>query len=40
MIQDILSFATLGLALYALFYKFFPKKKKNNKSCGDDCQCH
>jgi hypothetical protein len=39
MIQEILAFATLGLAVFFLFKKFLFKKKKSKK-CGDDCACH
>ncbi|PWA06582.1 FeoB-associated Cys-rich membrane protein [Flavobacterium psychrotolerans] len=41
MIQEILAFVTLGIALAFLFKKFFFKKKKTDKNCGsDDCACH
>lgn len=40
MVQEILAFVTLGIALAFLFKKFFFKKKKS-KNCGsDDCDCH
>jgi hypothetical protein len=40
MIQDILTYLTLGIAVAFLVKKFFYKKKKTNKNCGDDCNCH
>lgn len=41
MIQEILAFLALGVALLFLVKKFFFKKKKSNKNCGDnDCGCH
>ena len=39
MIQYILIYITLGIAVAFLFKKFFLKKKKTNKNCGDDCNC-
>jgi hypothetical protein len=40
-IQEIIAFAALGIALAFLFKKFFLKKKKSEKNCGDDdCGCH
>ena len=39
MIQEILVFITLAVAVAFLFRKFFFKKKKNDKNCGDDCNC-
>jgi len=42
-IQNILVFSTLGLALYFLAKKYIlPTKKKSNKACGGDdgCGCH
>jgi hypothetical protein len=42
MLQDILTYITLGIAVAFLIKKFFIKKKKNksDKNCGDDCNCH
>jgi hypothetical protein len=40
MYQEILSFIALGIALGFLCKKFFFKKKKSDKNCGDDCNCH
>ena len=40
MIQEILSYLTLGIAIVFLVRKFFFKKKKNDKNCGEDCNCH
>lgn len=41
MIQEILAFLALGIALAFLIKKFFFKKKKSKKNCGDDdCGCH
>jgi hypothetical protein len=40
MIQEILTYITLGIAVAFLFKKFFFKKKKSDKNCGDDCNCH
>jgi hypothetical protein len=40
MLQEILAYITLGIAVIFLFKKFFFKKKKSDKSCGDDCNCH
>lgn len=39
MIQEILSYLTLGIAVLFLIKKFFFKKKKTNKNCGNDCDC-
>jgi hypothetical protein len=38
--QEILSFITLGIAVAFLVRKFFFKKKKTDKNCGEDCNCH
>ena len=40
MIQEILSFITLGIAVVFLSKKFFFKRKKRDSNCGDDCNCH
>lgn len=42
MLQEILAYITLGIAVAFLFKKFFIKKKKDksDKNCGDDCNCH
>lgn len=39
MLQEILAYITLGIAVAFLFKKFFIKKKTTNKNCGDDCNC-
>ncbi|MFV7236415.1 MULTISPECIES: FeoB-associated Cys-rich membrane protein [Flavobacterium] len=41
-IQEILAFVALAIALAFLIRKFFLKKKKSDKNCGDDddCGCH
>lgn len=39
MVQKTLAFITLGIALVFLFRKFFFKKKKSDKNCGEDCGC-
>jgi glycopeptide antibiotics resistance protein len=40
-IQEIIAFMALGIALAFLIKKFFLKKKKSAKNCGDDdCGCH
>jgi hypothetical protein len=40
MIQDILTYITLSIAVAFLVRKFFFKKKKTDNNCGDDCNCH
>ncbi|WP_331577124.1 FeoB-associated Cys-rich membrane protein [Flavobacterium sp.] len=41
MLQEIIAFIALGIALAFLIRKFFFKKKKFDKNCGDDdCGCH
>ena len=40
MFQEILAYVTLGIAVVFLFRKFFLKKKKSDKNCGEDCDCH
>lgn len=40
MIQEILSYLTLIIAVSFLVKKFFFKKKKIDKNCGEDCKCH
>lgn len=41
-IQNILVFVTISLAISFLFKKFFWKKPKAKKACGngDGCGCH
>ncbi len=41
-IQNILVFSALALALFFLVRKFIwtPKKKTSNTDCGDGCGCH
>jgi hypothetical protein len=38
--QEILTYITLGIAITFLAKKLFFKRKKTNKNCGDDCNCH
>jgi hypothetical protein len=38
--QEILTYITLGIAILFLFKKFFLKKKKTDKNCGEGCDCH
>ena len=41
MLQEILAYVTLGIAVAFLIRKFFFKKKKSDKNCGsDDCGCN
>jgi len=41
MIQEILAYSALALAVAFLVKKFFWKKKKPSKNCGtDDCGCN
>ncbi|MBG6109207.1 membrane protein implicated in regulation of membrane protease activity [Flavobacterium sp. CG_9.10] len=41
MYQEIIAFVLLAVALAFLIRKFFFKKKKSDKNCGeDDCGCH
>jgi len=40
MVQEILAYITLGIAVVYLVRRFFFKKKKTDKNCGDDCNCH
>ncbi|WP_099092419.1 FeoB-associated Cys-rich membrane protein [Flavobacterium crassostreae] len=41
MIQEILAFGILAMAVGFLIKKYFFKKKKSDKSCGtNDCGCH
>lgn len=41
MFQKILAFVTLGIAIAFLIRKFFLKKKKSDKNCGNgDCGCN
>ncbi|MBF6653196.1 FeoB-associated Cys-rich membrane protein [Flavobacterium columnare] len=39
MIQEIVAFLLLILAIAYLYKKFFGKKKPKN-SCSNDCNCH
>lgn len=39
MIQEILTYIALTVAILFLYQKFFGKKKPK-KNCGDDCGCH
>ncbi|WP_394758795.1 FeoB-associated Cys-rich membrane protein [Flavobacterium sp.] len=38
MIQEIIAFSLLVVAVYFLYKKFFVKKK-SDKNCGGDCGC-
>jgi hypothetical protein len=38
--QEILTYITLGIAMLFLIKKFFLKKKKTDKNCGEGCNCH
>ena len=41
LIQNIVVFAALAFALGFIIKKFFLKKAKTDKGCGDgDCGCH
>jgi len=40
MIQEILAFIALGIAISFLIRKFFWKKKSGKNCGGDDCGCH
>ncbi|WP_084157725.1 FeoB-associated Cys-rich membrane protein [Flavobacterium frigidarium] len=41
MLQEIIAFIILALAVGFLVKKYFFKKKKSSKSCSsDDCGCH
>lgn len=41
MIQEILAFAALAVAVIFLINKFFFKRRKSKKNCGtDDCGCN
>jgi membrane protein implicated in regulation of membrane protease activity len=41
MIQEILAFTALGIALVFLFRKFIFKSNKSKKKCGnEDCGCN
>lgn len=39
-IQEILVYIVVIVAIAFLYQKFFGKKKKSKKDCGDDCGCH
>ncbi len=40
MTQEIIAFVILGFATFYLIKKWFLKKKKTDKNCGDtDCGC-
>ena len=39
MIQDILVYTTLVIAVGFLIKKFFFKKKASVKNCGENCDC-
>lgn len=41
MLQEIIAFIILAVAVGFLIKKYFIKKKKSDKNCGgDDCGCH
>jgi FeoB-associated Cys-rich membrane protein len=40
MIQEIIAYVVLGIAVAFLVKKFFFKKKKSGKNCGEDCGCN
>ena len=40
MVQEILAYIVLGIAVAFLIRKFFLKKKKKNNCGPDDCGCH
>jgi large-conductance mechanosensitive channel len=41
MLQEIIAFIILAVAVGFLIKKYFFKKKKSDKNCGgDDCGCH
>jgi large-conductance mechanosensitive channel len=41
MLQEIIAFIILAVAVGFLIKKYFFKKKKSAKNCGsDDCGCH
>ncbi len=41
MAQEIIAFVILGLAVIYLIKKYFWKKKKSDKNCGNgDCGCN
>jgi hypothetical protein len=40
MIQEIIAFVALGIAIAFLIRKFFFKKKSDKNCGGDDCGCH
>ncbi|SDW05451.1 FeoB-associated Cys-rich membrane protein [Flavobacterium degerlachei] len=41
MLQEIIAFIILAVAVGFLIKKYFFKKKKSAKDCGsDDCGCH
>ncbi|MFT3794623.1 FeoB-associated Cys-rich membrane protein [Flavobacterium sp.] len=39
MIQEIIAFALLAVAVVFLARKFLFKKKRKGKDCGNDCGC-
>ncbi|WP_374540792.1 FeoB-associated Cys-rich membrane protein [Flavobacterium sp.] len=39
MVQDILVYTTLVIAVGFLIKKFFFKKKSSGKNCGENCDC-
>lgn len=40
MAQEIIAYSILAIAVIFLIRKFFWKKKKSDKNCGNDCGCH
>ena len=40
MIQEIIAYTVLAVAVFYLIRKFFFKKKSGKNCGGDDCGCH
>jgi hypothetical protein len=40
MIQEIAAYIILGIAVAFLVKKFFFKRRKSGKNCGEDCGCN
>jgi hypothetical protein len=40
MVQEILTYVALAVAVFFLYQKFFGKKKPKKNCGGDDCGCH
>jgi hypothetical protein len=39
MVQDILVYIAVFLAIAYLVWRFYPRKKNKDKDCGPDCKC-